>query len=239
MKPRKRLLTDPISYRNLMIELHIGPEYEHEKFAIHKDRATRHSEFISKALDRKKGWKEAKEGFIRLPEESPQAIEMFGVFIDTGHIHLIPSDREQGDMTPELESQEDIWSCLEDAWLLGERLLSTQFKDAVVDNLVEQLRTTAEVPKKMYKAIYRGSVGTSGMRRLLVDLAVFTWLPNEVREQTPDPECVEYFKDLCFLSMRRHTNSVPSSAPFDRADTGCYYHDHGEDGVCYKTMFKA
>jgi len=70
-----------------MTEVHVGLE-EVEKFIVRKELATRHSTIIKKALDPASGWKEARENVVHLPEESPEAFQVFVTFLDTGVIHL-------------------------------------------------------------------------------------------------------------------------------------------------------
>ena len=71
-----------------MTEARVGLEDGIERFIVRKELATRHSEFIKKALDPANGWKEAKENIMRFPEEPPEAFQVFVTFLDTGVIHL-------------------------------------------------------------------------------------------------------------------------------------------------------
>lgn len=75
------------SIDDIMTEVHVGTD-EVEQFIVHKDLATRHSTIIKKALDPASGWKEAQENVVHLPEESPEAFQVFVTFLDTGIIYL-------------------------------------------------------------------------------------------------------------------------------------------------------
>lgn len=214
-----------------MIEVCAGSNDDIEKFLVRKKLATRYSDVIRKALSN--GWKEAKENIIRFPEESPETFQAFATFLDTGAIHLDhfkknttkPATAQQG--RPDIDKQ---WDNIAQAWLLGEHLLSTPFKDALVDKTIHILRTTAEIPKTMLPKIIAGSVGRSGMRDLLVDIAAYHLFAADLEEQPDGEAYAGYWKQVAIAD--------PSlGAPYDRVDVGCRYHDHGKGKLCYKAMF--
>lgn len=164
---------------------------------------------------------------------------MFATFVNTGHIHLASTEKQTSEKASGADSMELFWGQFEDAWLLGDRLLSTSFKDAVVDELMDQLRCTDQRPQAMYKAIYKDSVGPSGMRKLLVDITTNTWKQSSLKKQAPDSQYAEFFYDVAVASMDRSTNFATSVAPYQCGSwgCGCHYHDHLSDAGCYKEMF--
>ena len=237
-------LTASHSIDEIMTGVHVGPEDEVERFAVRKNLAIRHSEFIKKALDPASGWKEAKENIVRFPEESPEAFQVFVTFLNTGVIHLNHfKNAKSNAVREEAPDKDKEWNSIAQVWLLSDRIDSVAFKDAVVDKVVSLVRNNGKVPTSLYRPIFKGSVSKSGMRKLLTDIAVYGLFAPGIRADQPgDPECVDYFRDVALEAMKRMARSrqgqVLSTAPYDRQHVGCYYHDHEAEGKpCYKTMF--
>jgi hypothetical protein len=229
-----------------MTEIHIGSE-EVEKFLVRKDLATRHSRVIEKALDPKSDWKEAEENVVRLPEETPETFQAFLTFLDTGVIHLRHfGEANDEDTDGEVLKESTDWDSITDAWLLGDRILSTSFKDAVVDMVVSLAVGDGELPTSMHQDIFKGSAYKSGMRKLLVDIAVHGWSPAMLEQQESDP-AVEFFKDVAVSCVRRtayilHPTTTQHARTTACVSYGnsllrCHYHEHGEHQHCYRTMF--
>jgi len=220
-----------------MIEVCVGSDDDIEKFIVRKNLATRHSDVIRKAFAG--GWKEAKENVVRFPEESPEAFQVFVTFLDTGVIHLNHFKSNKPTVAQEAQNNQDIdeeWNKIAQSWLLGEHLSCASFKDALVDKMVHTLQTTAEIPKTMFPKIIAGSVARSGMRDLLVDVAAYHLFAADLEAQPDDDEFAGYWKQVAIAYRHRITNPA-LSAPYDRGDVGCRYHDHGKDNLCYKAMF--
>jgi len=236
-------LTVFYSIDEIMTGVYVGPEDGMERFAVRKELATRHSTIIKKALDPARGWKEAKENIVRLPEESPEAFQVFVTFLDTGVIHLNHFKSVSGNAAQEDDLGEDKeWNSIAQVWLLSDRIDSVTFKDAVVDKVISLVRDEGKVPTSLHRPIFKGSVSRSGMRKLLTDIAVHSWFPGTLADQPGDPECADYFRDIGVEAMRRMGRSTQgqplSLAPYDRQDVECHYHDHDTEGKpCYKTMF--
>ena len=201
-----------------MTEVHVGSE-EVEKFA------TRHSKIIKKALDPASGWKEALENVVHLPEESPEAVQVFITFLDTGIIHLDHFKSAKSDATQEVDLGEDQeWNIIAQIWLLSDRIDSVTLKDAVVDKVISLVRDSGKVPIPLHRPIFKGSVSKSGMRKLLTDIAVYSWFSGTLADQPGDPECANYFRDVGVEAMKRMARTVQgqalSLAPYDRQDIG-------------------
>ena len=227
-------MTATYRIEKIMIEVRVGAG-ESERFLVRKDLATRHSQVIKKAFAR--GWKEAEENIVRFSEESPEVFHVFVTFLDTGVIHL---DHFKSEKPVEVQKDDrDIdngWDKIAHAWLLGEHLGSTAFQDALVDKMIHILQTTAEIPKTMFQKIFAGSIARSGIRDLLVDVAVYHLFSADLEEQSGDDVYAGYWKQVAVAYRRRITDPT-LSAPYDKADVGCRYHDHVKDNLCYKKMF--
>jgi hypothetical protein len=225
-----------------MTEIHVGSE-EVEKFIVRKDLATRNSKLIGKTLDPTSDWKEAKENVVYLPEESLEAFQSFVTFLDTGVVHLDHFKSTKSEPARRVEwTQEKQWDSIAQAWLLGDRIDSVTLKDAVVEKVISLVRDSGKVPTSLHRPIFKGSVSRSGMRRLLTDIAVYSWFPGILVDQSGDPECADFFRDIGVESMNRAQSALQGQmlavAPYDKQDVGYHYHDHETEGKpCYKTMF--
>ena len=227
---------------DIMTEVHVGTD-KVEQFIVHKDLATRHSTIIKKALDPAIGWKEAEQNVIHLPEESPEAFQAFATFLDTGVIHLDHYKRASsiGVHDEDLDENKE-WNSIAQVWLLSDRIDSVTLKDAIVDKVISPVRDSGKVPTSLHRPIFKGSVRKSGMRKLLTDIAVYSWFPGTLADQPGDPECADYFRDVGVEAMKRMARTIQgqvlSVAPYDKQDVECHYHDHDAEGKpCYKTMF--
>jgi hypothetical protein len=134
---------------------------------------------------------------VCLPEETPEALQAFLTFLDTGVVHLDHFRRANEEGTDQEALDEDAkWDNLAEAWLLGDRILSSSFKDATVDKVTSLANEHGTVPASMHREIYRGSAYKSGMRALLVDMAVHSWFPGTLADQPGEPESAEFFRDV-------------------------------------------
>lgn len=226
----------------IVTEVHVGSE-EVEKFLVRKDIAIRHSKVLEKALNPESDWKEADENVFRLPEESPEAFQVFLTFLDTGVIHLDHFREPDEDGSKRGKLSEDYeWNYIAEAWLFGDRILSVSFKDAIVDKVISLVSEHGKVPTSLHRDIYKGSAFGSGMRKLLVDIAAYSWFSGTLADQPSEPECAEFFKDVGVAAMDRMVSALRgqtlAAAPYDHKFVGCQYHDHDAEGKpCHKGMF--
>lgn len=108
------------------------------------------------------------------------------------------------------------------------------------------IRDAGKIPIKMYRQILKRSVFPSGMRRLLVDVAVYSWFTGTLSDQPGEAAYADFFRDVAVGAMdrmnaaqaRMSAGQPPLIAPYDRPWLGCFYHDHDGTGqICYKEMF--
>jgi hypothetical protein len=178
----------------------VGPEATAIKFFIHADLASQHSEFFAAAL--KKGWKEAEERVIRLPDlpnDSAEMFQDFHSFLYTGRIY---SGNESETNKPGYDKE---WRRPELSWILGEVLLSAAFKDAVVDAIIHKVVVTQSYPTNMYRKIYSHSFDSSPIRKLMVDIVVHgcneKYLENV--DTNADPAIkAEFLKDVAIALFK-------------------------------------
>ena len=103
-----------------------------------------HSEFFKAALN--KNWKEGEECIVALPEDNPEHFKIFSGFLYTGQVHSskegdFKSAESSGGITMDAE-----WSRICDLWVLGEKLLSSSFKDACTDAFLAKIYEKGNYP---------------------------------------------------------------------------------------------
>lgn len=209
-----------------MISVHVGDDDDRRFLSVHQGLVTQISSFFEAAM--RKGWKEGEEGIVRLPEESHAAFCTFLAFLYTGQIYSERAETE--------DSQE--WNHLEEAWLLGEHLLSTSFKDSVVDAMISKLQEGKACPLSMFPVIFRNSTTSAGVRRLLVDVAAYSWSESDLASQNNLSDIGDVHIALSRVLMSR-VHSPKQCAPYKSSDVGCHYHEHQKVEQCYRRLFDA
>ncbi|KAM0720125.1 hypothetical protein Q7P37_004261 [Cladosporium fusiforme] len=207
----------------IMIEVHVGASDHIEKFLVHEALAKRRSKFITAAL--KKCWDEGKQRIVTLPEVSPETFQLFCDFVNTGFCQ-IPVKKDQEDAA---------WVQVTDAWLLGDYLDSTSFKDAILDTMLAAIRQTSNRPISMFQEIFGCTRSPSGMRRLLVDLVVYSWPLGTLAKQPVEERCLDFFRDVSVaIELKDKKGLISWDAPYMKDDIKCHYHDHGSEEGCYR-----
>ena len=144
-------------YRGPVITFKVGNENS-ELFMIHESLVTGSSEFARLALQRE--WKEAADRIIPLPEDEPDIFEIYQAWLYDRSIYTeywLGSE----------ESADEAVRLLK-AWGLGDKLLDTQFKDAIMDALIGRMNDIAS---------YCASGTLSGYRRLIA--VVYNKTPDD------------------------------------------------------------
>jgi len=92
---------------------------------------------------------------------------------------------------------------------LGAYLQAADFKDAIIDAIIDKVCTRATLgPQNLHQIIYPNSPVGSGIRRLLVDIAVCRW-PNSFLKSRPNkPEWSDFFQDF---AVEMHSRWKPKS----------------------------
>lgn len=207
-------------------------KFEKKTFVLHQELIVRHSQFCASALS--KDWRERKEGHIALETDDPEIFEVFRQFLYSGNIFSI-KDGDLAESTGGSKKQDDQeWLRLGQCWILGDKLISTSFKDAVTDALIIKMRDSNYHPTQLYRAIYRESAGPCGMRKLMADIAAYEWDQETLSKCDRSSDLAEFFYDV-MLAQKAKEDDEDSVAPVETGNT-CDYHDHG-DLPCYKTMF--
>lgn len=213
----------------------VGKEDAAKEFLFHKERLTDHSEFCEVALS--SNWLEGKEHIIRLPEDSAENFNIFHNFVYKRRVMIEwLHDQTRNEYDELLDDGE--WDRLLDLWMLGDKLMSPTFKDAVVDRLAEKVAEEEYIcPTNFHEKIYSMTTCSCGLRRLLVDIALSVWPERSLEEAEMDESWNEFFKDVAVRATSgKASGRVGKDNPIFEV-LQCEYHDHGDEGACYKKMF--
>lgn len=176
------------------------------------------------------GWQETHSRTVPLPDDVPEYFEVFARFIYTGKIFSCVV----GDKVAEDEDNE--WGRLAMCWVLGDKLSSNTFKDAICDAWCEKMRMTDRHPIELHQTIYPSTAAASPARRLVVDITVWKWTTVRLGDRKMDESWNEFFKDVAVRLHSLSEQEHEGDAPFN--DPGCNYHEHvAAKTACYKTMF--
>lgn len=179
-------------------------------------------------------WRESQTKSVDLQDSDPDVFAIFALFIHTGKIFSTrPGDVE---VYADGSRRDWEWARLAKAWVLGDRLRATAFKDGMADAICDKMVLDRKWPITLHQIIYPGSTpAAKGIRRLCVDIAATKWDARTLKTTMRSEEWNEFFEDVAvrLLQMREQgkENEVVFKAP------GCTYHEHvGEGTKCWRSM---
>ncbi|KAK5126057.1 hypothetical protein LTR85_011412 [Meristemomyces frigidus] len=222
----------PPEYGTSIIIFEVGKETP-ERFAVHENVITPRSDFVRMALS--KQWKEGKERTIPLSEDEAAVFRLYHLWIYTNRIFSdTRTDTTAFQLTAPREDDTE-YQLLVKSYILGEKLLDTHFKDAVLDCLIEKLRKTCTFDTRLTNTIHENTPEGSPLRRLLQDIYVWagnsTWLDEAL---LGDYVNAEFLLDLSKRHMAFWGGRRPEKVPY--VGCTCGYHEHVQ-GVCYRAAY--
>jgi hypothetical protein len=148
--------------KNDIITLLVGNE--EQAMVVLKSNLVQHSEFFRAALTKK--WAEGQTRIVKLPEEKPETMALYLMFI---HGYGLPTEPIE-----DHSCQGKVYDVLTELYALGERLLDSTLRNATIREIVRF--TTVQIStyphEESINNIYNSTTATSPARRLLVDLYV-------------------------------------------------------------------
>ncbi|KAK4920326.1 hypothetical protein LTR49_012108 [Elasticomyces elasticus] len=121
-------------------------------FHVHEELLVKHSKYFEAAMHN--GWKEAEEGTIYLSDLHPTDFATFANFVYTGRVMTKSDDHD------EATRSDGEWPRLARAWILGNRLISTSYEDAVLDAVVDKMGPPKYIiPLGFHQNIYKNTAG--------------------------------------------------------------------------------
>ncbi|KAF1920341.1 hypothetical protein BDU57DRAFT_425817, partial [Ampelomyces quisqualis] len=107
----------------------VGSGNNTREFGVHEALLTSRSEFFDKAMG--KGWKEAEEKVVKLPEDDPDAFALYEQLIYTGNI-------------PAFSDAPDRFISLVRLYVLAEKLQDIKTKNSAVDAIIAKVSHESE-----------------------------------------------------------------------------------------------
>ncbi|KAI4648979.1 uncharacterized protein J4E78_008496 [Alternaria triticimaculans] len=176
-----------------------------QEFYVHESLLRANSLFFDNAL--KKEWKEGQERVVDLPDTEPEHMRIWIKFLYTGRIFT-------GTETPQIRESEAELFCKDvSAWnrlyTLGDFLQDGDFKDALIDAMMEFTAILNAYPIRLPDFIYSHSTKDSAHRRFVVDIRLYkriTVLVGNDESFTVDKSTLltssEFFKKTLGTSLK-------------------------------------
>jgi len=106
------------------ITIRVGSAPSTVDFSVHEQLICTHSPFFANALNG--SWAEAHSRVVPLPDDAPSTFAVYRTWLYTGLLACTNG------------SDSDEWELLACAYVLGERLQDSDFKDTVIDAMIEK-----------------------------------------------------------------------------------------------------
>lgn len=217
-----------------LITVRVGDPSEPSKqkdFAVHESHIRLQCPFFEAALGR--DWKEAEERVVLLPEYEPDSFRIYLGWLYQKRITISPTVKTK----PSVKCRHRLCR----AYLLGDFLQDLEFKDAIIDALIDLALDLNIYFGTGIGFLYENTSAGSPLRRLVIDLIVYAMNPDW--KKITDLLLVDDFPAEAFAELivkieeTRNMGKCRSQAPF--STNMCLYHSHGTGEVCYKVKYKA
>ena len=208
--------------------LRVGPDNPTD-FHVHRELLCDNSPFFTNAL--KKEWTGDNDRIFELPDDEPEIIEIYVTWLYSNRIFTEPEG--------EVDKISNIgFSRLFDAYIFGDKIQDSDFKDTIIDTFIEINKETKSYfshARKIWESTPPGAL----IRRYMLDTFVWRggaeWLEANVAFRFNKDFLVELGRALYKkIDFARDYTGV---APFMR--DSCLYHEHTSKGEpCYKASAK-
>lgn len=202
-------------------------------FHVHSALLCNNSEYFTAALPR--DWKDSEEKPFSLDDDSVRAFELWISYLYTGSVlaKIQQTWKADANISSKQKSANNRNTInLVDAYMLGDKLGDLDFMDLMIDQLIRFSIDADSYPSNLASKIARGTTEDSLLRRLLVDMIMFTGHENWL--SIPDDIMVQVTKGFIRNKEKHIQAPCHSHAPYMKDD--CTYHTHTSRGKpCYNT----
>ncbi|GIZ43510.1 hypothetical protein CKM354_000673500 [Cercospora kikuchii] len=177
------------------------------------------SRFFDAAL--KKVWEEGRSREIHLPEHDPEIVKIYLNWVDIGEL-------DYEDETDVERNESGVFYRLIHAFLLGDKLLAPDFKDAVTDAVASVYADGLWMPGKgLRQILYENTMPGATLRRMVIrQLSMGT--PLAVMEDEPQSLLYD-------LSHELAEGKSKALRDFKKEVEDCIYHEHQAGAEhCYR-----
>ena len=234
-------MTNEFRMGTSVITVRVSNEPSHCDFAVHENLLRKSSHFFEKALGGP--WRESQQKMINLPDISISAMKTYVQWLYSGRLHITKDD------AGELIQHASKWERLVEGYLFGNYIQDTDYKDSMVDAMVEQIgskESEKNTPAMEYVSIvFDASAPSSPIRDFFTDVGIWAvdhsfWAKASEEHQKSDVKGIPWkdclSQDYCFkvLAGITHRLERKTKSPFLKRTMPCRYHCHGIE-QCYKT----
>lgn len=192
-------------------------------FYIHEQLLCEHSPFFRNGM--KRGRRKAKERVIHLPDDKVKIFTIYHMWLYFGYIFTRSKDEEKNASSTSSTAE---WELLFDSYIFGMKIHDSNFKDALMDAIINKMNTIDKFPEKVQQ-VYQNTPQNSPARRLLVEVCLY--YDSEAFIQTAAGNA-EYLQDVALAFMNAKKTKRDFTCP---AEGSCEYHEHAEgEENCYK-----
>ncbi|KAK5120435.1 hypothetical protein LTR85_006374 [Meristemomyces frigidus] len=174
----------------------------------------------------KQEWREGRRRVLDLCDENPKTFNIYLNWLYRKKL-VIGYTEDQNAV------EHSKWSCLVNAYILGDKLIDPDFKDVVTDAMVLLYLTKRHAGVRVYPGcshrvkLYENTTEGSKARKLFVHLFAAYKTPHAEIERDPK----EFLVDLTRSLM------LGTQEDFEKTAKTCLFHEH-KDGVCYRSKLQ-
>jgi hypothetical protein len=217
-----------------VIDICVGAKPKQVDFCVHENLIRLSSRFFDAALIH--DWKESQERIVRLPDCNVRAFRIYVQWLYTSQLHT----KTHFSHASATEDQWE-WANLVKAYLLGDYLQDIDFKDTIMDAMIEwgheADRKCINAPPHSSVEIYQQTSNTSPLRKFVVDFTTRS-LIDSFHVSMSDFQFPSDFLAAVVTNLAeriRPGNDVTSDFVGKKY---CQYHCHGERS-CYREKDKS
>ncbi|RFU24056.1 hypothetical protein B7463_g12285, partial [Scytalidium lignicola] len=169
-------------------------------------------------------WKESGQRLVRLEEDDPNTFELY--------LHWLYRDTLPVRIDEPGPASNSEYLQLAKAYILGDKLQDSDFKDVVTDAMIDKCKSKASDGRSWFpvgpviKCIYDNTLESSKARRLLVDIYVHngsgSWISDWAKKDDI-PKDFLYDITIALLSKRGGSEGVGSEDNKGRGSYGCHW----------------
>jgi hypothetical protein len=208
---------------------------ERKPFAVHEDLLLTEGLFFKAALSH--DWKEKQDRTIKLPYCHPSTFNIYAKWLYSGQFCVI-EDTEERETPLNLSAE---WVSLKQSYIMADYVLSTDFKDAVIDAIIEKMIDKNKCPTMVIELIYSRTTDKLPHRKVVREVMLKTWKDAQYQELRELNLTREDLLDLLIIvgtgSKGRYVHDTHMWDAFNHM-IPCAYHEHTLTGaVCYRAKY--
>ncbi|KAJ4351248.1 uncharacterized protein N0V89_006587 [Didymosphaeria variabile] len=221
-----------------VVTIRVGHEPQHKDFTVHENLLSR-SPYLMDIRHKM-------STYISLPDAQPEAFSIYQQWLYTKGLHTKTTVKEVtfGPFDP---SHRDEWTKLTDIYLLGHKLVDTDFQDRVMDGILEWLDETTtsiydlsvllENVVQIYIAL-KDAREDNPLKRLISDTVSLKFTDAMIQKMVTDRK-KELPRSLLLDLVSKLSANSSGSLIMSRVSThpefreACHYHCHAA-GDCYR-----